>query len=60
MKEQNLMDKKGAGKLENYNVMKNVSTHSMINAPDGDRPGKVFFIFKNIFFNFVYVSTIKI
>ena len=54
------MDKKGAGKLENYNVMKNVSTHSMINAPDGDRPGKIFFIFENIFFNFVYVSTIKI
>ena len=49
MKEQNLMDKKGAGKLENYNVMKNVSTHSMINAPDGDRPGKIFFIFENVF-----------
>ena len=52
MKEQNLMDKKGAGKLENYNVMKNVSTHSMINAPDGDRPGK--FFFTNYFFYTMY------
>ena len=43
MKEQKLNEQKGAGKLENYNVMKNVSTHSMINAPDGDRPGKGFF-----------------
>ena len=34
-KEQQLMEKKGAGKLQNYNVMKNVSTHSIINAPDG-------------------------
>ena len=34
-KEQALLEKKGAGKLQNYNVMKNVSTHSIINAPDG-------------------------
>jgi len=34
-KEQQLMQQKGAGKLQNYNVMKNVSTHSIINAPDG-------------------------
>ena len=34
-KEQQLMEQKGAGKLQNYNVMKNVSTHSIINAPDG-------------------------
>ena len=54
MKEQNLMDKKGAGKLENYNVMKNVSTHSMINAPDGDRPGKFFF------FKLFFIQCIKI
>ena len=34
-KEQELLEKKGAGKLQNYNVMKNVSTHSIISAPDG-------------------------
>lgn len=34
-KEQELMEKKGAGKLQNYNVMKNVSTHSIISGPDG-------------------------
>ena len=34
-KEQQLLEKKGAGKLQNYNVMKNVSTHSIISAPDG-------------------------
>ncbi len=34
-KEAELMEKKVAGKLQNYNVMKNVSTHSIINAPDG-------------------------
>jgi hypothetical protein len=36
IKEQNLMEQKGAGKLQNYNVMKNVSTHSIINAPAGN------------------------
>ena len=40
-KEQELLDKKGAGLLQNYNVMKNVSTHSIISAPDADhRHGK--------------------
>lgn len=29
------MEKQSAGKLKNYNVMKNVSTHSMIHAVDG-------------------------
>lgn len=36
-KEQELMEKKGAGKLQNYNVMKNVSTHSIISAPEGKK-----------------------
>ena len=40
-KEQQLMQQKGAGKLQNYNVMKNVSTHSIINAPDGKLLTKV-------------------
>ena len=40
-KEQELLEKKGAGLLQNYNVMKNVSTHSIISAPDADhRHGK--------------------
>jgi len=34
-KEKVLLEKKCAGKLENYNVMKNVSTHSMINVSEG-------------------------
>jgi hypothetical protein len=34
-KEKLLLEKKCAGKLENYNVMKNVSTHSIINASEG-------------------------
>lgn len=34
-REQELMEQKIAGKLQNYNVMKNVSTHSIISAPDG-------------------------
>ena len=43
-KEQELLEKKGAGLLQNYNVMKNVSTHSIISAPDGEhRHGKPFF-----------------
>ena len=41
-KEQQLMQQKGAGKLQNYNVMKNVSTHSIINAPDGKLLTKVY------------------
>ena len=36
-KEKILLEKKVAGKLENYNVMKNVSTHSMINASEGQQ-----------------------
>ena len=34
-KEKKLIAKKNSGKLENYNVMKNVSTHSMVNTKDG-------------------------
>ena len=35
-KERDLLEKQSAGKLKNYNVMKNVSTHSMINSVDGE------------------------
>ena len=34
-KEKRLIEQKEHGKLENYNVMKNVSTHSMVNVNDG-------------------------
>ena len=34
-KEKKFMEQKEHGKLENYNVMKNVSTHSMVNVNDG-------------------------
>ena len=34
-KELDLLEQQSAGKLKNYNVMKNVSTHSMINTVDG-------------------------
>merc|ERR1719295_1426988 len=35
-KERVLQEKKDTGKLQNYNVMKNVSTHSMVNVHDGE------------------------
>jgi len=35
-KEKVLLEKKDTGKLQNYNVMKNVSTHSMVNVNDGE------------------------
>ncbi len=35
-KEKRLVEKQCAGKLKNYNVMKNVSTHSMISSVDGE------------------------
>ena len=34
-KEKKFIEQKEHGKLENYNVMKNVSTHSMVNVNDG-------------------------
>ena len=37
-KERVLQEKKDTGKLQNYNVMKNVSTHSMVNVHDGEFP----------------------
>ena len=36
-KEKMLLEKQDQGKLKNYNVMKNVSTHSMINSADGKK-----------------------
>ena len=36
-KEKVLLEKKNTGKLQNYNVMKNVSTHSMVNVNDGNQ-----------------------
>ncbi len=34
-----LLKKQATGDGKNYNVMKNVSTHSMLNDPDGERVG---------------------
>ena len=49
-KEQELLEKKGAGLLQNYNVMKNVSTHSIIRAPDADhRHGKPTLSFPQVY-----------
>ena len=36
-KEKKFIEQKEHGKLENYNVMKNVSTHSMVNVNDGKK-----------------------
>ena len=41
-KEKKLIEQKEHGKLENYNVMKNVSTHSMVNVHDGKHISGVF------------------
>ena len=54
-KERVLLEKKETGKLQNYNVMKNVSTHSMVNVNDGIASGH--FTFPptkplRVFFNF--------
>lgn len=35
MKEKRLMEQQETGKLKNFSVMKNVSTHSMVNMNDG-------------------------
>jgi hypothetical protein len=41
-KEKKLIEQKDQGKLDNYNVMKNVSTHSMVNVNDGKLISKLF------------------